>query len=417
MSPPNQFLTLSLAARVPTIHVKTDELLHVKEIVEWCNAKKAVVKVKTTEQLGESTIQPDTVYLTNIPAEGGFLDPALYFRLKLKKSTCVWVNTKEHPLHMVTGQMVAPVDMVKEELLKHLKDPKELPEVLPSVGGLTLKEVFELCRVTAKRDGECTATGINKTRQARPVTMKGLSQVSAEYDFYDVPASLAEIVKGSLKFFHGDAPVNALAPRGLLFDGPPGTGKTLGAKYLADHLHVPLYRLDVAGMKGKYVGDSEGALQGALSQLDQSAPCVVLIDEVEKLFRRDTTAGDSGVTLGLLGSMLWWLQEHSSRVLTVMTTNNLKALPPELHREGRVSATLVFNGLETEDSLKKFVYASVANVQKKFVKLTDAETKSLLNDVGEHCVPLVKEGPVSHAKVAQVVNDAYTKVLVDRKES
>lgn len=71
--------------------------------------------------------------------------------------------------------------------------------------------------------------------------------------------------------------------------------------------------------------------------------CVVLIDEVEKAF---TTQLDSGVTSNLLGSLLWWLQEHTTRVFTIMTTNNKDTIPKELYREGRIDDIMVFKGLE-----------------------------------------------------------------------
>ena len=67
-------------------------------------------------------------------------------------------------------------------------------------------------------------------------------------------------------------------PRGLLFDGPPGTGKTLAAKYIASEFGVPLYRLDLGSMMGKFVGDSENALNAALSQIAQVSPCITILD-------------------------------------------------------------------------------------------------------------------------------------------
>ena len=43
--------------------------------------------------------------------------------------------------------------------------------------------------------------------------------------------------------------------------------------------------------------------------------------------------------------MLWWLAEHKSRVLTIMTTNNDKILPKELYREGRIDEVMTFLGV------------------------------------------------------------------------
>ncbi len=124
-------------------------------------------------------------------------------------------------------------------------------------------------------------------------------------------------------------------------DGLPGVGKTMGAKYLAGALEVPLFRLDVGSIKGKYVGESEHALTAALSAIDLEEPAVLLIDEVEKVFSDD----HSDVTPALLAALLWWLAEHRSKILTVMTCNNRDKIPPELYRAGRIDETFLLKGL------------------------------------------------------------------------
>ena len=110
-----------------------------------------------------------------------------------------------------------------------------------------------------------------------------------------------------------------LRPRGLLFDGKPGTGKTAGSKWIAEQFGVPLYRMDIGGTKGRYVGDSETALLSHLSGSTTQAPAVCLIDEIEKVF---VDQHDGGTTTSMLSQLLWWLAEHKSRVLTIMTTND-----------------------------------------------------------------------------------------------
>lgn len=412
----NQFLYFALKARIPTVHVKTDEILHVREILEFI-AGKAVVQLKGGLEQMMVEIQsasPGTVYITNDET----LKPTHYMALKGGKCTCVFINNKVHPLHLISGQMVAPTELIRKEL-EDLRTSQCAPleDLLPAIGGLTLKDVYESSRITLERDKKLTPNGLSKTRQVYPQKLKGISQIATAFDFYDVPPLLKAFVAGSLQFFHADAPMNQLAPRGLLMDGPPGTGKTMGAKFLADHLGVPLYRLDIAGIKGKYVGESEGALQAALAQLDQAAPCVCLIDEVEKFFQQGAQNGDSGVTSGLLGQLLWWLQEHSSRVLTVMTTNSAKTIPPELHREGRVDQTLVFNGLPTLESVLAFGTKVLESLEKKFAPLTNEERAGLVSKVNAKLGDASKEGAVPQVKVNQMVTDAYKAVLSARKPS
>jgi SpoVK/Ycf46/Vps4 family AAA+-type ATPase len=103
--------------------------------------------------------------------------------------------------------------------------------------------------------------------------------------------------------------------------------------------------VDIAGTKNKYVGESEQNMLTNLARLDHEEPCIALIDEVEKIF--NTSNNDtSGTTSTMLSQLLWWLAEHKSRVLVMMTTNAATKLPKELYREGRIDKTLVFKGLE-----------------------------------------------------------------------
>ena len=53
--------------------------------------------------------------------------------------------------------------------------------------------------------------------------------------------------------------------------------------------------LDVGSLMGSLVGQSEERTRQALRIIDAMAPCVVMIDEVEKAFAGMHGSGDSGV--------------------------------------------------------------------------------------------------------------------------
>ena len=67
---------------------------------------------------------------------------------------------------------------------------------------------------------------------------------------------------------------------------------------------------------------------------DRVAPCVLWVDEIEKALA-GSGDGDSGVTRRLIGQFLYWLQESTSKVFMVATSNDVTSLPPELLRKGR----------------------------------------------------------------------------------
>ena len=73
-------------------------------------------------------------------------------------------------------------------------------------------------------------------------------------------------------------------PKGVLIAGVPGCGKSLNAKAAANLFEVPLLRLDMGRLMGKYVGESEGNLRNAIALAEAISPCVLWIDELEKAF-------------------------------------------------------------------------------------------------------------------------------------
>ena len=122
------------------------------------------------------------------------------------------------------------------------------------------------------------------------------------------------------------------SPRGILLTGVPGCGKSLCSKATANIFGIPLYRLDLATIQGKYVGQSEAQLKAALDTAEYVSPCVLWIDEIEKGLK-DTA--DSPVTSKLIGQFLFWLQENKKPVFVIATSNDIECLPPELIRKGR----------------------------------------------------------------------------------
>ena len=125
-------------------------------------------------------------------------------------------------------------------------------------------------------------------------------------------------------------------PKGVLIAGVPGCGKSLNAKAAANLFEVPLLRLDMGRLMGKYVGESEGNLRKAIALAEAISPCVLWIDELEKAFAGiGGTGGGAEVTTRLFGNFLTWMQEKESLTFVVATANDITKLPPELLRKGR----------------------------------------------------------------------------------
>ncbi len=122
-------------------------------------------------------------------------------------------------------------------------------------------------------------------------------------------------------------------PKGVLLVGIPGCGKSLTAKCIASAWNMPLLKLDMGKIFGKYVGDSEANIRQALKTAEAIAPCVLWIDEIEKGMAGG--GSDGGTSARVFGNILTWMQDKTSPVFTFATANNIRNLPPELLRKGR----------------------------------------------------------------------------------
>jgi hypothetical protein len=77
-----------------------------------------------------------------------------------------------------------------------------------------------------------------------------------------------------------------------LFAGPSGTGKTMAAQVLARSLGLDLYRVDLAEVVSKYIGETEKHLR-ELFEACERAPVLLLFDEADALFGKRTQVSDA----------------------------------------------------------------------------------------------------------------------------
>jgi hypothetical protein len=77
-----------------------------------------------------------------------------------------------------------------------------------------------------------------------------------------------------------------------LLVGPSGTGKTLAAGWLATRLGLPIYRVDLASVTSKYIGETEKNLAQLFARAEH-AEVVLLFDEADSLFGKRTDVKDA----------------------------------------------------------------------------------------------------------------------------
>lgn len=144
-------------------------------------------------------------------------------------------------------------------------------------------------------------------------------------------------------------------PKGVLIAGYPGCGKSLTAKVAAALFEVPLLRLDIGKILGKYVGESEQNMRRAISLAEAISPCVLWIDELEKAFAGVGSGGEGNeVTVRLFGTFLTWMQEKTAPAFVIATANDITKLPPELMRKGRFDETFSVVNPNSDERRKIF---------------------------------------------------------------
>jgi hypothetical protein len=77
-----------------------------------------------------------------------------------------------------------------------------------------------------------------------------------------------------------------------LFCGPPGTGKTMAAQVIARELDLDLYRIDLASVVSKYVGETARNLDRVLAHAARM-DVVLFFDEADALFGKRTDIRDA----------------------------------------------------------------------------------------------------------------------------
>ncbi|MCM1983262.1 ATP-binding protein [Lyngbya confervoides] len=96
--------------------------------------------------------------------------------------------------------------------------------------------------------------------------------------------------------FWESTPAQRLFPRGTglvgLFSGPPGTGKTMAAQVIAADLNLDLFRIDLATVVSKYIGETAKHLRQIFTRAERMN-AVLLFDEADALFSKRTEVKDS----------------------------------------------------------------------------------------------------------------------------
>jgi hypothetical protein len=122
-----------------------------------------------------------------------------------------------------------------------------------------------------------------------------------------------------------------------LFEGPSGTGKTLAARVIATEVGLDLYRVDLASVINKYIGETEKNLSRILSRAED-LDVVLLLDEGDALLSRRTDVRSSNDRYSNLETNYLLQRLESYDGIVIVTTNLGAQIDPAFRRRMDVVA-------------------------------------------------------------------------------
>jgi hypothetical protein len=154
-------------------------------------------------------------------------------------------------------------------------------------------------------------------------------------------------------------------PRGLgltaLFAGTSGTGKTMAAEVIAAELGLDLYRIDLATVVSKYIGETEKNLQAVFAAATHSG-AILLFDEADALFGRRSEVRDSHDRYANLEVSYLLQQMESYQGVAILTTNMQHALDAAFLRRLRFVVQFPFPDAPARERIWRGVFPAATPV-------------------------------------------------------
>lgn len=375
------------------------KLLLFKDIVPYLEDPKTVSKIKGIARMINQGVDASIIIVSSI--------------LVIPKDLEKYITVLEMDYLDETEIKGVIQDFLEENAFVPKISDDLLDEFSSAFKGLTEFEIRNLLALSCADDGELTKRDLRLIFDQKQQMIKkaGILEMIPLKETIDDIGGLenlkewfvrkAKVYKnmGKAKKFGVDM------PKGVLIAGVPGCGKSLNAKAAASLFEVPLLRLDMGRLMGKYVGESEGNLRNAIALAEAISPCVLWIDELEKAFAG--IGGDGGgaeVTTRLFGNFLTWMQEKESPTFVVATANDITKMPPELLRKGRFDE-IFYVGLPNEQEREKIFRI---HLQKRRPQdLQGIQIQELVR----------KSAGFSGADIEGVVKDAVESAFADGKAS
>ncbi len=163
-----------------------------------------------------------------------------------------------------------------------------------------------------------------------------------------------------------------------LFAGESGTGKTMAAEVLANELRLDLYRIDLASVVSKYIGETEKNLRQIFDAAEESG-AILLFDEADALFGKRSEVKDSHDRYANIEVSYLLQRMEAYRGLAILTTNQKAALDPAFSRRLRFIVQFPFPDEALREAIWRRAFPALAPLDQ-----VDPAKLARLNVAGGH---------------------------------
>ncbi len=257
-------------------------------------------------------------------------------------------------------------------------------------------------RRMAKNGGGIMGMGVGKSnakvyvQKETGVTFK---DVAGQDEAKESLTEIVDFLHNPEKYSH----IGAKLPKGALLVGPPGTGKTLLAKAVAGEAKVPFFSLSGSDFVEMFVGVGASRVRDLFKQAQQSAPCIIFIDEIDAIGKsRDSKLGGNDEREQTLNQLLSEMDgfDASKGIFILAATNRPDVLDKALLRPGRFDRRIIVDKPDLKGRVDTLKVHSKGVLMDDTVDL-DAIALATSGAVGSDLANMINEAAIMAVKAGR----------------